>query len=57
MELSSAAIAFVYFEKLVLKGLVNKATRRLIGGVCLLLAAKVNDPKEKKYTQMLEVKA
>ncbi|KAI8843199.1 hypothetical protein BJ741DRAFT_590257 [Chytriomyces cf. hyalinus JEL632] len=55
MELSSVALAFVYFEKLVIKNFATKANRRLIASVCLLLAAKVNDPKEVKYNDLLEV--
>ncbi|KAI8611431.1 hypothetical protein BC830DRAFT_1068812, partial [Chytriomyces sp. MP71] len=55
MELSSVALAFVYMEKLVLKNFVGKLNRRLIASVCLLLAAKVNDPKETKYNDLLQV--
>ncbi|KAI8819851.1 cyclin-like protein [Fimicolochytrium jonesii] len=54
LELSSVACAFVYFEKLVLKNMVNKETRRLVAAVCLILASKVNDPKEVDYTKLLE---
>ncbi|KAJ1550476.1 CDK5 and ABL1 enzyme substrate 1, partial [Cladochytrium tenue] len=54
LELSSVAVAFVYFEKLVLKGFVTKPNRRLVAAVCLLLAAKVNDPKETDYSKLLE---
>ncbi|KND04084.1 uncharacterized protein SPPG_01526 [Spizellomyces punctatus DAOM BR117] len=54
LELSSVACAYVYFEKLVLKNLVSKETRRLVAAVCLFLAAKVNDPKEVNYTKLLE---
>jgi hypothetical protein len=49
------AYAYVYFEKLVLKNIVKKANRRLVGAVCLLLAAKINDPKEMQYGKLLEV--
>ncbi|KAI9105316.1 hypothetical protein DFS34DRAFT_644130 [Phlyctochytrium arcticum] len=54
LELSSVAAAYVYFEKLVLKNMVSKETRRLVAAVCLFLAAKVNDPKELNYTKLLE---
>ncbi|KAI8907495.1 cyclin-like protein [Powellomyces hirtus] len=54
LELSSVACAYVYFEKLVLKNMVNKESRRLVAAACLLLAAKVNDPKEVDYTKLLE---
>ncbi|KAJ3357695.1 hypothetical protein HDU83_004850 [Entophlyctis luteolus] len=54
MEMSSVAVAFVYFEKLVVKNYATKENRKLIAAVCLLLAAKINDPKELKYTDLLE---
>ncbi|KAJ3056618.1 hypothetical protein HK097_005542 [Rhizophlyctis rosea] len=54
LELSSLASAYVYFEKLVLKQIANKYNRRLLAGVCLLLACKVNDPKELNYARLLE---
>ncbi|KAL2913366.1 hypothetical protein HK105_207111 [Polyrhizophydium stewartii] len=54
LELSSIASAYVYFEKLVIRGVVNKANRRLMGAVCLLLAVKVNDPKDANYAKLLE---
>ncbi|KAJ3415454.1 CCR4-NOT regulatory complex component [Chytridiales sp. JEL 0842] len=53
LELSSVACAYVLFEKLVLKNYVTKANRRLIAAVCLLLAAKVNDPKETDYAKLV----
>ncbi|KAJ3018493.1 UNVERIFIED_CONTAM: hypothetical protein HDU68_011134 [Siphonaria sp. JEL0065] len=54
MELSSVASAIVYFEKLVFKKFATRENRRLVASVCLLLAAKVNDPKEFNYQQLLE---
>ncbi|ORY47234.1 hypothetical protein BCR33DRAFT_658316, partial [Rhizoclosmatium globosum] len=50
MELSSVAIAMVYFEKLVFKNFATRANRRLIA------SAKVNDIKEFKYNELLEVR-
>lgn len=46
LELSTVAKAFTFFEKLVLKGLVGKANRKLVGATCLLLATKANDSKD-----------
>ncbi|KAJ3396120.1 hypothetical protein HDU92_003989 [Lobulomyces angularis] len=53
-EFSSIAFAYVYFEKLALKTLVSQSNRKLIGAICLFLASKVNDPKDKKYNLLLE---
>ncbi|KAJ9062958.1 hypothetical protein DSO57_1004905 [Entomophthora muscae] len=47
LELASVAHAFAYFEKLCLRGLVNKETRRIKGATCLFLATKVNEHKRK----------
>lgn len=45
LELSTAALAIIYFEKLVFKGVVDKRNRKLVMSVCLLLAYKFNEPK------------
>jgi len=54
LELSTVAKAYVYFEKLILKKVVNKASRRLYGSICLLLASKVNEPMGTSYSPILE---
>lgn len=36
LEISSISHAFVYFEKLVLKQIVNKQNRKLVAGYVLL---------------------
>ncbi|CAI2163259.1 7328_t:CDS:10 [Funneliformis geosporum] len=54
LELSTVAKAYAYFEKLILKKLVNKVNRRLIGSICLLLASKVNEPMGMSYSPLLE---
>jgi len=40
LEISTCAVAFVYFERLLLRNQVNKANRKIIAAVCLLLAFK-----------------
>ncbi|KAJ1509717.1 CDK5 and ABL1 enzyme substrate 1, partial [Coelomomyces lativittatus] len=45
MEISTIATAYVYFEKLVLKRIVEKANRRFVAAICVLLASKINEPK------------
>ena len=44
-ELSTVALAHVYFEKLVLRNVVNKMNRKLMAAVSLVLAAKWNEPR------------
>ena len=55
LELSSVALAYVYLEKLVIKNVIKKHNRKLIAAICVLLAAKVNDPKELNYKKLLDV--
>lgn len=43
LDFLTLAQAYVYFEKIVLKGGVSKANRKLVAAVCLLLAGKLND--------------
>jgi hypothetical protein len=43
VELSSGALSYIYFEKLVLKGVVIKTNRKLVGATCLLIAVKFNE--------------
>ncbi|CAK4761554.1 hypothetical protein LEN26_002595 [Aphanomyces euteiches] len=45
LDVSSVALACVYFEKLVLQNYVTKANRKLYMSACLLLAVKFNEPR------------
>ena len=43
LEMSTVALGYVYFEKLVTKGVVFKSNRKLIAVTCLVLATKFNE--------------
>lgn len=52
------AMAYVYFEKLVLQGRLNKPNRKLVSAVCVLLAAKISsDLKKLEVKQLIDVSA
>jgi hypothetical protein len=46
IEVSTAALAVIYFERLVLKSVVTKNNRHLTMAACLLLAYKFNEPQQ-----------
>ncbi|XP_029912489.1 CDK5 and ABL1 enzyme substrate 2 [Myripristis murdjan] len=47
------AMAFVYFEKLVLQGRLNKQNRKLVAAACVLLAAKISSDLRKPEVRQL----
>ena len=50
------AMAFVYFEKLVLQGRLNKQNRKLVSAACVLLAAKISsDLRKPEVRQLIDV--
>ncbi|XP_042197632.1 CDK5 and ABL1 enzyme substrate 2 isoform X1 [Callorhinchus milii] len=53
LEPCTVALSFVYFEKLVLQGKVNKQNRKLCSGACLLLAAKISSDLKKHEVKHL----
>ncbi|XP_051983812.1 CDK5 and ABL1 enzyme substrate 1-like [Xyrauchen texanus] len=52
-EESTVAMAFVYFEKLVLLGKLNKQNRKLCTSACVLLAAKIGGDLKKHEVKLL----
>ncbi|XP_055508078.1 CDK5 and ABL1 enzyme substrate 2-like [Leucoraja erinacea] len=53
LEPCTVALSFVYFEKLVLQGRINKQNRKLCSGACLLLAAKISSDLKKHEVKHL----
>lgn len=54
MEVSTVALACVYFERLCLDTRVDKSNRRLAFAACLLLAAKINEKNVRLDIRTLE---
>ena len=53
LHLGTVAHAIVLFEKLVISKVITEDNRKLVGGVCLLLAAKFNEIKMVDYRTLL----
>ncbi|VDO89552.1 unnamed protein product [Heligmosomoides polygyrus] len=50
----TVAHSFVYFERVVVKGLISKHNRKLVAGVAFLVAVKLNDYKKPVIVKVLE---
>lgn len=56
LEPVTVSMAYVYFEKLVLQGKLNKQNRKLCAGACVLLAAKISsDLRRGEVKQLIDV--
>uniref|UniRef100_H3AYA3 Cdk5 and Abl enzyme substrate 2 n=1 Tax=Latimeria chalumnae TaxID=7897 RepID=H3AYA3_LATCH len=53
LEPVTVAMGYVYFEKLVLQGKLNKQNRKLCAGACVLLAAKISSDLKKHEVKHL----
>jgi len=53
LDVCSVALAWVYFEKLVLKDYVRKASRKLLAGACLVLAYKFHQRGDREKIRKL----
>jgi hypothetical protein len=49
LDVIIVAQSYIYFEQLILRGLINKANRKLLAANCLLISAKLNGKIKNKF--------
>ncbi|CDX47419.1 Cyclin N-terminal domain-containing protein [Caenorhabditis elegans] len=54
IDVYTVATAYVYFEKIILKGLISKVNRKCVAGAALLVALKMNDYKKSTIKSYIE---
>jgi hypothetical protein len=54
LDIIIVAQSYIYFEKLILQGLINKVNRKFLAGNCLILASKLNDVTKKDINRLIE---
>ncbi len=57
LELSTVALAYCYYDKLMFRNVVEKANRKLLAAVCLMLAFKYNEGSASLADPALTVRA